>query len=269
VVASFYPLAEAAQQVGGRLVSVTDLTPPGVEPHDLELTPDQLETIAQADLVLYLGGGFQPAVEDALSDASGTTLDVSRELRNLPVPSGESEASLTADPHVWLDPVLYSKIVGNVEATLAELRPSDAAVFSRNAKAFEDRLASLDQAYRTGLTDCTRDVIVTSHAAFGYLAERYGLKQEPISGLSPDAEPTPQHLADLKALVERDHVTTIFTEELVSPKVADTLAAETGTTTAVLNPLESLTPAEIRAGQDYVSVMQANLQELRKALDCT
>ena len=170
---------------------------------------------------------------------------------------------------MWLDPVLYSKIVGNVEGTLAELRPSDAAVFSRNAKAFEDRLASLDQAYRTGLTDCTRDVIVTSHAAFGYLAERYGLKQEPISGLSPDAEPTPQHLADLKALVERDHVTTIFTEELVSPKVADTLAAETGTTTAVLNPLESLTPAEIRAGQDYVSVMQANLQELRKALDCT
>ena len=131
------------------------------------------------------------------------------------------------------------------------------------------RLDALDREYRSRLTHCARDVIVTSHAAFGYLSRRYGLQQEPISGLSPDAEPTPQHLADLRALVERDGVTTIFTEELVSPKVAQTLAEETGATTAVLNPLESLTPDEMSAGDDYVSVMRENLTELRAALGCS
>ncbi|MEP6973752.1 MAG: zinc ABC transporter substrate-binding protein [Actinomycetota bacterium] len=268
VVASFYPLAEAAQSVGGSYVDVTNLTAPGVEPHDLELTPDQLEAMGTAGVVFYLGGGFQPAVEDAVGDATGQVVDVSSSLRNLPVPEGESDASLTADPHVWLDPVLYSQIVDQVRSTLAQADPAHAHAFEENARAFEAQLLDLDAAYRTGLANCTRDVIVTSHAAFGYLSRRYGLTQEPISGLSPDAEPTPQHLADLKALVERDGVTTIFTEELVSPKVAETLAQETGATTAVLNPLESLTPQDISSGEDYVSVMQENLATLGTALGC-
>jgi zinc transport system substrate-binding protein len=261
VVASFYPLAEAAQQVGGAAASVTNLTAPGVEPHDLELTPQQIAAISTADVVLYLGGGFQPAVEDALTDATGTTVDVSAGLRSLPVPAGESDASLSADPHVWLDPVLYGDIVRTTEQALAGASPS-------NAAAFDARLRALASEYRTGLSDCARNVIVTSHAAFGYLAQRFGLQQEPISGLSPDAEPTPDRLAELKALVERDGVTTIFTEDLVSPKVAETLAQETGATTAVLNPLESLTPDEVSAGDDYASVMRQNLSELRTALGC-
>jgi zinc transport system substrate-binding protein len=268
VVASFYPLAEAAQEVGGRLVTVTNLTAPGVEPHDIELTPRQLGDIANADLVLYLGGGFQPAVQDALGDANGTTLDVGAGLRDRPVPSGETEAGLTADPHIWLDPVLYRQIVDRVERALSQIAPRHAAGFSANARAFDQRLVALDAAYRSGLATCARDVIVTSHAAFGYLATRYGLVQEAISGLSPDAEPTPQRLAQLKTLVERDGVTTIFTEELVSPKVADTLASETGATTAVLNPLESLAPSEAAAGDDYLSVMRTNLQRLEAALGC-
>lgn len=268
VVASFYPLAEAAERVGGSAAEVTDLTPPGVEPHDLELTPDQLEAITTADVVLYLGGGFQPAVQDALADAEGATVDVSAGLRSLSVPSGQSEPNLTADPHVWLDPVLYAQVAGKVEAALANARPSDAASFSRNAKAFEAQLSSLSDTFRSGLADCERNVIVTSHAAFGYLARRFGLRQEPISGLSPDAEPTPQHLADLQRLVERDGVTTIFTEVLVSPKVAETLASATGATTAVLDPLESLTPSELSAGDDYVSIMRQNLAKLRIALGC-
>jgi zinc transport system substrate-binding protein len=268
VVASFYPLAEAAQQVGGAAASVTNLTAPGVEPHDLELTPQQIAAISTADVVLYLGGGFQPAVEDALTDATGTTVDVSAGLRSLPVPAGESDASLSADPHVWLDPVLYGDIVRTTEQALAGASPSNAAAFGSNAAAFDARLRALASEYRTGLSDCARNVIVTSHAAFGYLAQRFGLQQEPISGLSPDAEPTPDRLAELKALVERDGVTTIFTEDLVSPKVAETLAQETGATTAVLNPLESLTPDEVSAGDDYASVMRQNLSELRTALGC-
>ena len=268
VVASFYPLAEAAEQVGGDLVQVENLTAPGVEPHDLELTPHQVESIDTADLIVYLGGGFQPAVEDAIGDASGPTLDASASIRNLPVPSGETDASLTADPHVWLDPTLYERIVAEVRAALSQRDPADANTFADNAAAFDQQLELLDRAYRSGLANCDRTTIVTSHAAFGYLSARYGLTQDAISGLSPDAEPTPQHLADIKALVERDGVTTIFTEELVSPKVAQTLASETGATTAVLNPLESLTPDEAASGADYVSVMRQNLATLRGALGC-
>ena len=269
VVASFYPLAEAAEQVGGANVSVTNLTAPGVEPHDLELTPDQMEAITTADVVLYLGGGFQPAVEDAIKDAQGAVVDVSEGLRDLPVPSTETSPGLTADPHVWLDPVAYGQVVERVESALAEVDPSGASTFATNADAFTARLTSLDREYRSGLASCDRTIIVTSHAAFGYLAQRYGLQQEPIAGLSPEAEPDPQRLADLKALVEQTGVTTIFTEDLVSPKVAETLASETGISTAVLNPLESITPDQLAAGQDYVSIMQENLDTLRRALGCS
>jgi zinc transport system substrate-binding protein len=268
VVASFYPLAEAAEQVGGANVSVTNLTAPGVEPHDLELTPDQIEAITTADLVLYLGGGFQPAVEDAIGDAQGTVVDLSEGLRDLPVPDTETSPGLTSDPHVWLDPVAYRQVVGRVESALADVDPSGAAAFAANAAALSARLTLLDREYRSGLASCDRTVIVTSHAAFGYLAQRYGLQQEPITGLSPEAEPDPQRLADLKTLVEQTGVTTVFTEDLVSPKVAETLASETGISTAVLNPLESITPDQLAAGQDYVSIMEENLDTLREALGC-
>jgi zinc transport system substrate-binding protein len=269
IAASFYPLAEAAQQVGGSTVTVTNLTAPGVEPHDLELTPDQIEAITTADAVLYIGGGFQPAVEDAIKDAQGQVVDVSADLLDLPVPVTQTSPGLTADPHVWLDPVAYRQIVQRVEAALAQADPAGASGFASNARSFEERLSALDREYRAGLASCVRNIIVTSHAAFGYLSRRYGLEQYAIAGVSPDAEPDPQRLADLKALVERTGVTTIFTEDLVSPKVAETLAVETGASTATLDPLESLTPDQLSAGEDYVSVMQENLATLRSALGCS
>ena len=269
VVTAFYPLAEAVEEVGADRVSVTDLTPPGVEPHDLELTPSQIRAIADADLVFYLGGGFQPAVEDAVADAEGRAVDVSAGLRTLPVPPADAEPDLSADPHVWLDPVLFGRIVDEVERALAGASPGDAAAFASNAAAFDRRLANLDAAYRNGLARCTRDVIVTSHAAFGYLAARYGLRQQAIAGLSPDVEPPPQRLNELRALVERGGITTIFTEELLPSDVADTIASATGATTAVLNPLESLTSDEVASGADYDSVMRGNLAELRRALGCS
>ena len=268
VVAAFYPVQEAAQRVGGELVDVTNLTPPGVEPHDLELTPDQVEAIATADVVLYLGDGFQPAVQDAVPDAQGLAVDLLAAMPTAEPPPG-SEAGLTVDPHVWLDPVLYGKMIDEVESAFARADPSNASTFASNAQAFSKEVSQLDTAYRTGLASCQRRTIVTNHAAFGYLASRYGLTQEAISGLSPDAEPSAQRLADLASLVRREGITTIFTEDLVSPKVAQTLADEVGVTTAVLHTLEGLTDQELAAGQDYGSQMRENLSTLRSALGCS
>jgi len=267
VVASFYPLAEAARRVGGATVAVDNLTPPGVEPHDLELSPKEIEAIATADVVLYLGQGFQPAVEDALGVATGVRVDL---LEGIPVRPGPDEGSgdSVTDPHVWLDPTLMSRIVSRVATALTKADPAGAEAFAANARTYRAELAALDEEFRTGLASCARDLIVTSHAAFGYLADRYGLRQEPISGLSPEAEPDPRRLAELADLVRANGVTTIFTEELVSPAVADALARETGATTAVLDPLESLTPAEAAAGEDYLSVMRRNLAALQRGLGC-
>ncbi len=266
--AGFYPLAEAATKVGGTLVGVQNLTPPGVEPHDLELTPDEIAAIQSADVVLYLSHGFAPAVEQAVTDAQGIRVDLLQGMSLKPGVAEEGDKGPVSDPHVWLDPVLYRQLVARTERALAQARPADASTFESNAGAFQAELGGLDEEYRSGLTGCARDVIVTSHAAFGYLSARYGLTQEPIAGISPDAEPSPQRLAELARLVRREGVTTIFTEELVSPKVAETLANEVGVTTAVLNPLEGLTKQELSAGDDYLSVMRANLRALRQALGC-
>jgi len=269
VVASFYPLAEAASRVGGDLVSVQNLTPPGVEPHDLELAPDDIEAIANADVIVYLGGGFQPAVEDALAEAEhAVTVDALDAVATNAAPASEADEGLTVDPHVWLDPARYEEIVRSVSAALSEADPANEATYAANAEAYIGQIAALDEEFRVGLLDCERITIVTSHEAFGYLADAYGLTQVGILGLSPEAEPDPRRLAELRDLVQREGVTTIFAEELVSPKVAETLASEAGVQVAVLNPIESLTDAQERAGEDYLSLMRENLDTLRRALDC-
>jgi zinc transport system substrate-binding protein len=269
VVASFYPLAEAASRVGGDLVSVQNLTPPGVEPHDLELAPDDIEAIANADVIVYLGGGFQPAVEDALAEAEhAVTVDALNAVATNAAPASEAEEGLTVDPHVWLDPARYAEIVRAVADALAKADPGNEATYAANAQAYIAQIAALDEGFRAGLSDCARTTIVTSHEAFGYLAGAYGLTQVGILGLSPEAEPDPRRLAELRDLVEREGVTTIFAEELVSPKVAETLADEAGVQVAVLNPIESLTDAQEKAGEDYLSLMRENLDTLRKALGC-
>jgi zinc transport system substrate-binding protein len=268
-VASFYPLAEAASKVGGDLVSVQNLTPPGVEPHDLELAPDDIEAIANADVIVYLGGGFQPAVEDALAEAEhAVTVDALNAVATNAAPASEAEEGLTVDPQVWLDPARYEVIVRAVADALAKADPANEATYAANAEAYIAQIAALDEEFRAGLSDCERTTIVTSHEAFGYLADAYGLTQVGILGLSPEAEPDPRRLAELRDLVEREGVTTIFAEELVSPKVAETLASEAGVQVAVLNPIESLTDAQEKAGEDYLSLMRENLDTLRKALDC-
>jgi zinc transport system substrate-binding protein len=255
VVAAFYPVAYAAQRVGGNRVDVTNLTPAGAEPHDLELTPDQIDEILDADLVVDLGQGFQPAVEKAAAQRDGPTVSL--------LPKG------TKDPHIWLDPVRMTTIVRRVQRSLTQADPRGRATYARNADAFVAELDALNHRYAQGLATCARKEIVTGHEAFGYLAQRYGLRQEGVAGLSPDAEPDAQRLGQLADLVKKQGVTTVFTESLVSPRIADTLAREAGVTTETLNPLEGLTDKEIAHGATYVTVMDANLVKLRRALGCT
>lgn len=246
VVAAFYPLAWAAERVGGDQAQVRNLTPPGTEPHDVELTARDVERIRSADIVLYLGGGFQPAVEEAVEGADGTTVDL------LEDPVGR-------DPHIWLDPVRFAEVVRRIATTLD--RPEAAAEPVAE-------LRELDRDFARGLAPCSRREIVTAHEAFGYLARRYGLEQVAITGLSPEAEPTPRQLERVIERVRGTKATTVFFETLVSPRLAQTVARETGASTAVLNPLEGLTEAQAESGEDYVSLMRANLAALRGALGC-
>jgi zinc transport system substrate-binding protein len=256
VVAAFYPLAFAAQAVGGPGLEVRNLTPSGAEPHDIELTPRDVAAVQRAHLVLYLSHGFQPALEEAVRGAKGRRVDV---LQGLTLRAGTGEEVGKSDPHVWLDPILFARIVRQVGDALGRPRAADALVA---------RLTALDAAYRNGLRDCAHRTFVTSHAAFGYLAARYGLHQVAITGLDPEAEPTARRLASLAQLVRRSGTGTVFFERLVSPKLAETVAREAGARTAVLDPIEGLTPSESRSGATYLSLMRQNLAALRSTLRC-
>jgi zinc transport system substrate-binding protein len=255
VVAAFYPLAYAATEVGGT-VQVRNLTPSGAEPHDIELTPRDVADLQRADVVLYLSHDFQPAVQKAIADAQGRRIDV---LEGLDLKAGVGDEAGKTDPHVWLDPVLYERVIRRIGAALG--RPGAAAVLAA-------KVHRLDLDYRTGLAHCARHDFVSSHAAFGYLAARYGLYQVPITGIDPESEPSPQRLASLARLVSRLHIDTVFFERLVSPKLAQTVAREAGAKTAVLDPIEGLTPAEAKSGATYLSVMRQNLAQLRRVLGC-
>jgi zinc transport system substrate-binding protein len=257
VVAAFYPLAWAAERVGGDEVDVRNLTPPGAEPHDVELTPRDVERIRSADVVVYLGAGFQPAVEDAVEGADGTTVDVLEGIEL--APAEENEEGLTQDPHIWLDPTRYAAAVETIAESLDR---------GKEGRALVDELEELDRQFETGLSDCDRREFVTSHAAFGYLADRYDLEQISISGVTPEAEPTPQALEEVVDRVQASGATTIFFETLVSPRLAETVARETGAETAVLDPLEGLSEEDLDRGADYLSVMRDNLAALRRGLGC-
>jgi zinc transport system substrate-binding protein len=263
VVAAFYPLAWATKAVGGSAVRITDLTPAGAEPHDLEITTDQRDAIEDADLVVEMGDGFQPGVEDAADERSGGTLQV---LRSIGVDQDEAKH----DPHVWLDPVLMGRIVDAVASSLTKADPARRTFFARGAQETQARLDALDADYAAGFASCARTLLVTSHEAFGWMSKRYGLRQEGIAGIDPEAEPGARRLGELADLARSQGVTTIFTEELVSPKVAQTVAREAGgLRTEVLNPLESLTERERARGDDYLTVMRSNLAKIRTALACS
>lgn len=250
VAASFYPLAFAAEQVAPPGYTVENLTPPGTEPHDLEVSPADAAAIRDAGLTLLLGHGFQPQLEQAAGNGGNV-------LRLLDTPG--LDLLPNDDPHVWLDPVRFEKIVTRIGQALGREPAAEELVL---------RLRKLDAEYREGLSDCRHHEIVTSHEAFAYLAQRYGLEQISITGLTPEAEPQPGDLARVVQLVRDRGVTTVFFETLVSPRLAETVARETGATTAVLDPIEGLTSTEAARGEDYFTLMRANLSALRSGLGC-
>ena len=272
VVAGFYPLAYAAEQVGGDAVEVINLTPPGGEAHDLELSPQQVAEIGEADLVLYIPG-FQPALDQAIEQvAADRALNVTEALSLLPAEdhahegeTGTSDAhsALDGDPHVWLNPLNMAAIGDEIAARLSALNAD--GPFAAGAQTLTGSMNSLNDEWATGTAECRSRDLVVSHEAFGYLAEQYDFAQIGIAGLSPDAEPSPARIAEVADLVRERGVTTIYYETLVDPGVAQTLAAETGATTAILDPLEGL--LEGSAG-NYVTVMQANLEQVRSGQGC-
>ncbi len=284
VVAGFYPLEWAAARVGGERVDVTSLTPPGAEAHDLELTPQDVGAVADADLVVYLAG-FQPAVDEAAEAEAGdrawdagTAADLT--LTTEHGHAGEEHAGEehadeehagedgeeVVDPHFWLDPVRLAAVGDALAEEFAALDPDGADGYARNAAALRADLEQLDGEMQAGLANCATTTLVTSHDAFGYLGERYGLEVVGISGLSPSQEPAADQLAEIAALVRDDGITTVYTETLVDPAVAETVAAEAGADTAVLDPIEGLT--EESAGEDYLEVMRTNLAVLQEGQSC-
>ena len=256
--ASFYPLFETAERVGAGRADVANVTPPGAEPHDIELSPDQVDQLLDSDVVVYLGGGFQPAVEQVAEQSGGIAVDVLAEVA--------PEESV--DPHIWLDPMLMAEIVDVAERALSEADPEGSETYVSRASEFRQEIEALDDEFERGLKGCEHRTFIATHDAFGHLAGRYGLVQRSIAGLEPESEPDAARLAELEDLVRREGVTTVFTEPLVSPRVAETLARETGARVATLDPLEGLTSDQLEAGASYVSVMRENLDALREALGC-
>lgn len=280
-VAAFFPLEWVTAQVAGPEWDVTGLTSPGAEPHDLELGIGQTAAIDQAD-VLVFEHEFQPAVDEAIENvADATVVDAAEavELRTVeeqhadedehaeePENAEEDEHGHgTTDPHFWQDPLLMADLADAVADALAEVDPDGAATYRSNAKALRTELEELDTQFADGLAGCERDTVVVSHEAFGYL-ERYGVHFEGIAGLTPDAEPTPAVLAELEELIAAEGITTVFSERLASPAMAESLASDAGVKTAVLDPIEG--PGEGDAASDYVALMKENLAALQRANGC-
>ncbi len=262
IVASFYPLQFATQQVGGDFVAVTSLTRPGAEPHDIELTPRDVATVSRASLVVY-EKGLQGAVDQAVESEGGDrSLDVA--------PAAHLDLRLASgitDPHFWLDPQRYSQVATEIVGRLARIDPAHRVEYETNAKVFEDKLTALSAELTTGLASCRRRDIVTSHSAFAYFAQRFGMRQIAINGISPDQEPKAGALAAVSTYAKAHGVTTIYAETLASPAIAQTVAEETGARMATLDPIEGLN--ERSRGKDYFEVMRSNLTALRAGQGCS
>jgi zinc transport system substrate-binding protein len=253
VVTSFYPLEFVTRQIAGGDIRVVNLTQPGVEPHDLELKVRQVAEVAEAKLVVY-ESKLQPAVDEAVDqNAADHRLDVA------PL------VDLTGgNPHFWLDPIRLARAAAAIEERLARVVPEHADAFASRLRTLTATLEQLDRDYREGLASCDRNLVVTSHDAFGYQT-KYGLRFAPIAGLSPDTEPSAAHLDQLRSLIRTEHITTVFSETLASPKMADVLARDLGLRSAVLDPIEGVAEG---SDADYVSIMRANLAALQQANGC-
>ncbi|MFE0351779.1 metal ABC transporter substrate-binding protein [Streptomyces griseoluteus] len=275
VVASFYPMAYLAERIGGDHVHVTTLTSPGQEPHDLEISPRQIGGLERSDAVLYLKG-LQPSVDKAVDQSPVRTKIDAATLTTLEEHGTESgghaaeheghdhEGENGKDPHIWLDPVRYAEVARGVGRAFEKADPDHAADYEKNTAALVKQLDELNTDFKEGLAHTRSKVFITTHAAFGYLAERYGLTEEAISGLDPESEPSGARVRELQKLARADGVSTVFYETLVSDKTAKTVAGDAGLETDVLDPIEGITKKS--RGQDYLAVQRANLKALQSAL---
>ncbi len=273
VVASFYPLQFIADRIVGDHADVTNLTHPGAEPHDLELTPRQAFLISGAAVALY-EKGLQPAVDQAIkNDSPKSSVNVTDIVSLSAVPPGlgdefaQTPDGIAGDPHFWQDPTLLAKVATAFTTAMVKADPKHAADYRANDASLQADLAALDQDFRTGLAHCQSRSLVVSHDAFEYLGRRYGLTVHPIAGISPDAEPSPKHLAELADLIRTDRITTVFSERVASPKLADALASDLHITTAVLDPIEGLNSTDPHA--TYLTLMRDNLKAIQKADSCS
>ena len=269
VFTSFYPLAYAVSAVGGARVSVTNLLPAGGEPHDFEPSPRDFVALSKSDLFFYNGAHLEPWIEK-WKNGSFTeprhVVDMTSEL------SGRGVVLLTkdgvTDPHVWGDPVIFMREIEIVRDALINADPEHTALYRVNADETIKKLTALDQRFRAGLLSCEKKEVIVSHDAFRYLAQEYHFGVIPIAGISPDEEPSPKTLAQIAGIARTKGIRYIFFETTVSPKLSEVIAREIGGQTLVLNPLESLTANEVQSGEDYISKMEMNLNNLRTALIC-
>lgn len=271
IVATFYPLQDFAESVGGDAVSVRSIVPAGMEPHDYEPTPQDIVSVYQADAFLLNGAGLDSWAEKIRPELEkrGVTVIQMSEVVSLLSASAETGGETdTFDPHFWLDPVWAQKEAEAIRDALILRDPARTEVYTRNTERYSVLLADLDTAYREGLQRCEFHTIVTSHNAFAYLAQRYGFETIPVSGIFPEAEVSPRALAEIAEAVRSLGLRYIFFETLSSPKVAETLAEEVGAETLVFNPLEGLTEEDRQAGKNYLSIMYENLNNLQTALRC-
>jgi len=266
VVASFFPMYDFARQVTADRAQVISLVPPGVHGHDWEPSPQDVAQVRRARVFVYNGAGFEPWVDKLIKEAAGSATVVVAASAGLTV--ARTGADGGRDPHVWLDPVLAKGEVDAIRAALERGDPAGKSAYEAKASAYAAKLADLDGRFETGLRDCARREVVVSHAAFGYLTRRYRLEQIAVTGLAPQAEPSPAALAAIVRTARERKVTAIFLEPLVSPKLAETLAREVGVRLLTLDPIEGVTRKEAAEGIGYLELMARNLQSLREGLGC-
>ena len=292
VVTTVYPVYDVVKKVAGDRADVTLLVPPGAEPHDWEPTASDLKKIGQAKVFFYNGAGLEPTDQILKKEITrdATVVELSQGLDLLKLQDDDDHDHDHdhdadhhdedhhdedhhaeghhhhhhggVDPHVWLDPQNVMKEAAVVADALAKADPAHADAYRANAKKYQDELAALDKDMDAALSSLANKNLVVSHEAFGYLAARYGLTQIGIMGVDADAEPTPDRMEQLVEFIREHDVRTIYSEELVNPRLADAIAAETGAVVRVLNPIEGLTAAQEKAGYDYIKLQRENLTTL-------
>jgi len=268
VVASFYPMYFFASEIGGNKADVMNITPASAEPHDYEPTTLDIAKITNSNMLVLNGGALEAWGDKIKDQLRGNNIFIVTAGDNLATKQLQEEGKTIQDPHVWQDPILAKQEVVNIEKGYEKIDPQDTVYFQTNAKKLADQLDQLDIVFKQGLSNCAKKDFVTSHAAFGYLAARYGINQVPISGVSPDQEPSSQKLAEIADLVKKENIKVIFFESLVSPKLSQTIAQETDAQTMVLDPIEGISDDDMKQGKNYLTLMRDNLTALQTALEC-